>query len=314
MTAYFTTDMSLKMDPGFRKITEGFLNDPRAFDEACAKAWFKLTHRDLGPRARYLGTEVPEEEFIWQDPIPAVDHSLIDESQVASLKEAILDSGLNVSELVRTAWASASTYRKSDMRGGANGARIRLSPQKDWIANNPQELTGVLDKLESVQSDFNNENEGVQVSLADVIVLGGAAGIEQAAADGGHTVSVPFVPGRADAEQEMTDVDSFAVLELKADAFRNYYTDESYGAPSSHQPPHHYLDQLNRLYSHLQYPWVCVRTPRRDVLPLKFQLLTHTSPRLTPVIKTLRLIEVTAHVVHRTPYCPYRTRPQLLAS
>lgn len=228
----FTTDMSLKMDPGFREITEGFLNDPKAFDEAFAKAWFKLTHRDLGPRARYLGTEVPEEEFVWQDPIPAVDHTLIDDSQIASLKKTILDSGLSVPELVRTAWASASTYRKSDMRGGANGARIRLSPQKDWVANSPQELSGILDKLETVQSDFNSANEGVQVSLADVIVLGGVAGIEQAAADGGHTVSIPFVPGRADAEQEMTDVDSFAVLEPTADAFRNYYSDESYGAPT----------------------------------------------------------------------------------
>jgi len=227
-----TTDMSLKMDPGFREITEGFLNDPKAFDEAFAKAWFKLTHRDLGPRARYLGTEVPSEEFVWQDPIPAVEHDLIDESQIASLKAAILDSGLSIPELVRTAWASASTYRKSDMRGGANGARVRLSPQRDWVVNNPQELTGVLGKLEEIQADFNSNNEGVQVSLADLIVLGGAAGIEQAAADGGHSVSVPFSPGRADADQEMTDVDSFAVLEPTADAFRNYYSDESYGAPT----------------------------------------------------------------------------------
>ena len=228
----FTTDMSLKMDPGFRKISEGFLNDPKAFDEAFAKAWFKLTHRDLGPRARYLGTEVPSEEFVWQDPIPAVEHALIDESQIASLKTSILDSGLSIPELVRTAWASASTYRKSDMRGGANGARIRLSPQKDWDANNPQELTGVLEKLQTIQADFNSANEGVQVSLADVIVLGGAAGIEQAAADAGHAVSVPFMPGRGDADQEMTDVDSFAVLEPTADAFRNYYSDKSYGTPT----------------------------------------------------------------------------------
>jgi len=227
-----TTDMSLKMDPGFREISEGFLNDPKAFDEAFAKAWFKLTHRDLGPRARYLGKEVPSEAFVWQDPIPTIEHDLIDDSQIASLKKTILDSGLSIPELVRTAWASASTYRSSDMRGGANGARIRLAPQKDWVANNPEELTGVLGKLDTIQADFNGSNDGVQVSIADLIVLGGVAAIEQAATDAGLTVIVPFTPGRADAEQEMTDVDSFAVLEPTADAFRNYYSDESYGAPT----------------------------------------------------------------------------------
>ena len=201
-----TTDLTLKEDPGFRKISERFLKNPKEFDAAFARAWFKLTHRDLGPRARYVGSEIPEEAFIWQDPVPAVDHKLISDSDIASLKSEILESGLSVPELVRTAWASASTYRGSDMRGGANGARIRLAPQKDWEANDPKELARVLKKLEKVQSDFNNKaSGGKKVSLADLIVLGGAAAIEKAASDAGQKVKVPFTPGRTDATQEMTD-------------------------------------------------------------------------------------------------------------
>jgi len=221
-----TTDLALKEDPGFRKISERFLNNPKEFDRAFAKAWFKLTHRDLGPRERYLGSEVPEEVFVWQDPVPAVDHK-ISEKDANKLKSKILNSGLTVPELVRAAWASASTYRGSDMRGGANGARVRLAPQKDWDANDPKELANVLNKLEKIRKDFGKK----KVSMADLIVLGGAAAIEKAAKDAGHKVKVPFNPGRGDATQGMTDVHSFAVLEPKADAFRNYYSDGAYGSP-----------------------------------------------------------------------------------
>ena len=229
----FTTDLALKEDPGFREIAERFLNNPNEFDLAFAKAWFKLTHRDMGPTTRYLGNEIPEEVFIWQDPVPAVDYTLIDANDAAKLKANILKSGLTVPELVGTAWASASTYRGSDMRGGANGARIQLLPQKDWAANNPRELAAVLETLTRVQEDFNKSlSGGKQVSLADVIVLGGAAGVEQAAKDAGVSVEVPFTPGRTDASQEMTDVASFAVLEPNADAFRNYYSEASYGSPT----------------------------------------------------------------------------------
>ena len=229
----FTTDLSLKMDPEFRAISERFLKNPKQFDEAFAKAWFKLTHRDLGPRARYLGSEIPAETFIWQDPVPAVDHALIDAKDVRKLKADILKSGLSVSDLVKTAWASASSFRGSDMRGGANGARVALAPQKDWAANDPQDLAKALDVLRGVQSDFNKSARGgKQVSLADVIVLGGAAAIEKAAKDAGHDIDVPFIPGRGDASQEMTDVESFAVLEPTADAFRNYYTSDSYLSPT----------------------------------------------------------------------------------
>jgi catalase-peroxidase len=228
-----TTDLSLREDPGFRKISERFLKNPKEFDLAFAKAWFKLTHRDLGPRARYLGSEVPEEAFVWQDPVPAVDHKLINAKDTDKLKAGILKSRLTVPELVRTAWASASTFRGSDMRGGANGARVRLAPQKDWEANNPEELARVLNTLRAVQQDFNKSlSGGKQVSLADVIVLGGAAAIEKAAKEAGHKIEVPFMPGRNDASQEMTDVNSFAVLEPTADAFRNYYSDASYGSPA----------------------------------------------------------------------------------
>ena len=229
----FTTDLTLKKDPEFRKISERFLDNPREFDLAFAKAWFKLIHRDMGPRARYVGAEVPAEELLWQDPVPAVDYQLIDARDVAKLKSKILDSGLTVPELVRTAWASAASYRGTDMRGGANGARVRLAPQKDWPANNPDELSKVLKKLEKIQQDFNKaQSGGKKVSLADVIVLGGSAAVEQAAKDAGHSVKVPFTPGRADASQKQTDVKSFAVLEPTADGFRNYFGKGNAGSPA----------------------------------------------------------------------------------
>ena len=228
----FTTDMALKKDPGFRKITERFLKNPKAFDLAFARAWFKLTHRDLGPRARYVGSEVPKDVFIWQDPVPAVDHKLVNKRDISKLKAKILKSGLSTGELVRTAWASASSYRGSDMRGGANGARIALAPQKDWEVNNPAELSKVLKKLKAIQKSFNKSlPRGKKVSLADIIVLGGAAAIEKAAKNAGAKVKVPFKPGRMDATQKMTDVKSFAVLEPTADAFRNFYN-PSYASPA----------------------------------------------------------------------------------
>ncbi len=218
-----TTDLALRMDPEYEKISRRFYENPDQFAEAFAKAWYKLTHRDMGPKARYLGPEVPEEDLIWQDPIPAASHPQIDESDVVALKGKILDSGLTVSQLVTTAWASASTFRGSDMRGGANGARIRLAPQKDWTVNNPAQLSKVLDVLTGIQDEFNAaQSGGKTVSIADLIVLGGCAGVEKAAKDAGHEVSVPFTPGRADATQEQTDVESFAVLEPIADGFRNY--------------------------------------------------------------------------------------------
>jgi catalase-peroxidase len=218
-----TTDLSLRFDPVYEKISRRFMENPDQFADAFARAWFKLTHRDMGPRARYLGPEVPAEELIWQDPIPAVDHKLIDAQDIASLKGKILASGLSVSELVSTAWASASTFRGSDKRGGANGARIRLAPQKDWKVNQPAQLAKVLKTLEGIQSAFNSaQSGGKKVSLADLIVLAGCAGVEQAAKNAGHKVMVPFTPGRMDASQEQTDTASFAVLEPKADGFRNF--------------------------------------------------------------------------------------------
>ncbi len=212
-----TTDLSLRFDPAYEKISRRFMENPDQFADAFARAWFKLTHRDMGPIARYLGPLVPKETLIWQDPIPAVDHPLIGEQDIAALKAKILASGLSVSQLVSTAWASASTFRGSDKRGGANGARIRLSPQKDWEVNQPAQLKTVLQKLEAIQKEF-----GKKVSLADLIVLGGAAAVEKAAKDAGVDVKVPFTPGRMDASQEQTDVDSFAPLEPRADGFRNY--------------------------------------------------------------------------------------------
>jgi len=229
----FTTDIALKADPDFRKITERFLKSPKEFDMAFAKAWFKLTHRDLGPRSRYVGSDIPEEEFIWQDPVPAAGDKLISNSDAEVLESMILKSGLTIPELVRTAWASASSFRGSDMRGGANGARIALAPQKDWEANNPKELDKVLKALEVVRKDFNKTLEGGKtVSLADTIVIGGNAAVEEAAKKAGHNVEISFKPGRTDASQKQTDVKSFAWLEPTADAFRNYYTDRSYGNPA----------------------------------------------------------------------------------
>ncbi|MGB1562314.1 MAG: catalase/peroxidase HPI [Sinimarinibacterium flocculans] len=228
----FTTDLALKEDPAYRKITQKWLENPAEFEAAFARAWFKLTHRDMGPTSRYLGSMVPQETFVWQDPVPPVDHKLIDAKDIARLKKDLLASGLTVPELVRTAWASASTYRDTDMRGGANGARLRLAPQKDWPVNQPEELARVLPKLEAVQQRFNKSaSGGKRVSLADVIVLGGVAAVEKAAADASHKIDVPFTPGRTDATQAMTDVEAFAFLEPTADGFRNYL------AEGNAQPP-----------------------------------------------------------------------------
>ena len=229
----FTTDLSLKFDPSYREISERFLENPAEFELAFAKAWFKLTHRDMGPRARYLGSEVPAEVLSWQDPVPAVDYELVNAKDVAKLKSEILASGLTIPELVRTAWASASTFRGTDMRGGANGARIRLAPQKDWEVNNPDELSKVLSRLEGIQKGFNtSQSDEKKVSLADLIVLGGSAAIEKAAANAGQDVQVPFIPGRTDASQDQTDVESFAVLQPNADGFRNYFGEGNRRTPT----------------------------------------------------------------------------------
>ncbi|MYM64464.1 catalase/peroxidase HPI [Pseudomaricurvus sp. HS19] len=229
----FTTDLSLKMDPEYRKIAKRFQENPQEFELAFAKAWFKLTHRDMGPRARYLGSLVPAEELVWQDPVPAADYKMISKGDVKKLKGKILESGLTVPELVRTAWASASTFRDTDKRGGANGARLRLAPQKDWAVNNPAEVKKVVAKLESIQKEFNEGKWGnTKVSVADLIVLGGAAAIEKAAKDAGYDVEVPFAPGRTDASQAQTDVVSFGYLEPRADGFRNYYGKEAALSPA----------------------------------------------------------------------------------
>jgi catalase-peroxidase len=256
-----TTDLSLRFDPKYEKISRRFMENPDEFAEAFAKAWFKLTHRDMGPRTRYLGPEVPDEELIWQDPIPAVDHKLVDEKDIASLKGKILASGLSVSELVSTAWAAASTFRGSDKRGGANGARIRLAPQKDWEVNQPAQLAKVLKFLESIQAKFNDaQSGGKKISLADLIVLAGCAGIEQAARSAGHKVKVPFTPGRMDTSQEQTDEESFAVLEPKADGFRNYQ---------------------KTLYA----------VSAEELLVDKAQLLTLTAPEMTVLVGGLRVLK-----------------------
>jgi catalase-peroxidase len=219
----FTTDLSLRVDPDYEKIARGFLGNPQRFAETFSKAWYKLTHRDMGPISRYLGPFVPAELLQWQDPIPAVDHELIEEHDIAALKSTILASGLSISQLVSTAWASASTFRGTDKRGGANGARIRLAPQKDWEVNQPSKLAKVLQVMEEIQKNFNEAASlGTKVSLADLIVLGGCAAVEEAAKRNGNDVKVPFAPGRMDATQEQTDVNSFAVLEPLADGFRNY--------------------------------------------------------------------------------------------
>jgi catalase-peroxidase len=218
-----TTDISLKVDPVYEKISRRFMENPDQFADAFARAWFKLTHRDMGPRSRYLGSLVPKEELIWQDPVPGVDHELVDDKDIEALKAKVLGSGLSIPQLVITAWASASTFRGSDKRGGANGARIRLAPQKDWEVNQPAELAKVLAKLEAIQKEFNSAQKGgKRISLADLIVLAGSAAVEEAAKKAGHEVKVPFAPGRMDASQEQTDVESFAVLEPSADGFRNY--------------------------------------------------------------------------------------------
>jgi len=219
----FTTDLSLKVDPIYEPISRRFYENPDAFADAFAKAWYKLTHRDMGPHARFIGSRVPDQQMLWQDPVPEVDHELVDDSDVADLKKKLLASGLSISQLVRTAWASAASFRGTDKRGGANGARIRLAPQKDWAVNEPDELANVLQTLEKIQSDFNAaQSNGRKISLADTIVLGGCAAVEEAAKQAGHAVAVPFAPGRTDATQEQTDVDSFAVLEPTHDGFRNY--------------------------------------------------------------------------------------------
>ncbi|SDC16790.1 catalase/peroxidase HPI [Paraburkholderia lycopersici] len=259
-----TTDLSLRFDPDYERISRRFMEHPAEFADAFARAWFKLTHRDMGPRARYLGPEVPKEELIWQDPIPAVDHPLVNEQDMVSLKQKIAASGLSVGELVSTAWASASTFRGSDKRGGANGARIRLAPQKDWAVNQPGQLAKVLAVLEGIQSEFNGaQSGGKKVSLADLIVLAGGVGIEQAAQEAGHKISVPFTPGRMDASQEQTDVVSTAVLEPRADGFRNY---------------------LQR-----KFP-----ASAEALLIDKAQLLTLTAPEMTVLIGGLRVLGVAA--------------------
>ena len=255
-----TADLSLRFDPIYEPIARDYLVNPEKFADAFARAWFKLTHRDMGPRSRYLGPEVPAEELIWQDPVPAVDHALVDAQDITALKGQILASGLTVSQLVSTAWASAATFRGSDMRGGANGARIRLAPQKDWEVNQPDQLAKVLSALEGVQQQFNSAQPGSKkVSLADLIVLGGCAAIEQAARNAGQTVTVPFAPGRTDATQKQTDVDSFAVLEPKADGFRNY--------------------QKSRF-----------SVTAEELLVDKAQLLTLTAPEMTVLIGGMRVL------------------------
>jgi catalase-peroxidase len=276
-----TTDLSLRFDPVYEKISRRFMENPDQLADAFARAWFKLTHRDMGPRARYLGPEVPAEELIWQDPIPAVNHKLIDAQDIASLKPKILASGLSVSELVSTAWASASTFRGSDKRGGANGARIRLAPQKDWEVNQPAVLAKVLQTLEGIQKDFNrSQSGGKKVSLADLVVLGGCAGVEQAAKNAGHKVTVPFAPGRMDASQEQTDVASFAVLEPKADGFRNYQkTRNGFSA--------------------------------EELLVDKAQLLTLTAPEMTVLVGGLRVLNAN---VGQSKHGVFTKRPEALTN
>jgi catalase-peroxidase len=275
----FTTDIALKMDPEYQKISKRFLDNPKEFEIAFAKAWFKLTHRDMGPKARYVGAEVPAEEFIWQDPIPKADHKLIDAKDISKLKSAILASDLTIPELVRTAWASAATFRGTDMRGGANGARIRLAPQKDWEVNDPAELAKVLARLETIQTDFNRSLKGgKKVSLADVIVLGGTAAVEEAAKKAGVKLQVPFKPGRMDASQEQTDVHSAAVLEPKADGFRNYFGKESPLSPA-------------------------------EMLVERANLLTLSVPEMTVLVGGMRVLEANAgHAKHGV----FTTRPGIL--
>ena len=276
-----TADLSLRYDPIYEPIARRFLQNPAEFEDAFARAWFKLTHRDMGPRSRYLGPEVPAEDLIWQDPVPAVDHELVDTQDIAVLKQSILASGLSISQLVATAWASASTFRGSDMRGGANGARIRLAPQKDWQVNQPEQLKTVLAALEKIQQEFNSSQKGgKKVSLADLIVLAGTAAIEQAAKNAGQGVSVPFLPGRTDASQEQTDVASFGVLEPKADGFRNYQKSPS-------------------------------RIPAEERLLDKAQLLTLSAPEMTVLIGGLRALNAN---VGQSPHGVLTRRPGVLSN
>lgn len=276
-----TADLSLRMDPIFGPIAKRFRDNPEEFADAFARAWFKLTHRDMGPRSRYLGPEVPEEELIWQDPVPPVDHELIDEQDIADLKAKLLASGLSVSQLVSTAWASASTFRGSDKRGGANGARIRLAPQKDWEVNQPAQLAEVLAALEGIQTEFNISQPGTKkVSLADLIVLGGAAAIEQAAKNAGHTLVVPFTPGRTDASQEQTEIYSFAVMEPKADGFRNYLKD-NFSASAE------------------------------EMLIDRAQLLTLTAPEMTVLLGGLRVLNAN---YEQSPHGVFTQRPETLTN
>ena len=276
-----TTDLSLRFDPAYEKISRRFYENPDAFADAFARAWYKLTHRDMGPIERYLGPLVPKEQLLWQDPIPAVDHELIGEGDIAALKAKILASGLSVSQLVSTAWASASTFRGSDKRGGANGARIRLTPQKDWEVNQPAELANVLGKLEAIKDEFNASQSGdKKVSLADVIVLGGAAAIEKAAKDAGHDVKVPFTPGRMDASQEQTDAHSFAPLEPAADGFRNYLSGRQRLSPEEH-------------------------------LVDRAQLLTLTAPEMTVLVGGLRVLGAN---VGQSTHGVFTERPETLTN
>ena len=276
-----TTDLSLKADPAYEKISRRFYEHPLEFAEAFAKAWFKLTHRDMGPRSKYLGSEVPKEVFVWQDPIPEVNHQLVDEKDIKSLKSKILSSGLTVSELVSTAWASASTFRGSDKRGGANGGRIRLAPQKDWAVNNPKELALTLAKFETIKEEFDKtQKDGKKISLADLIVLGGCAAVEKAAKDAGFDITVPFTPGRADASQEQTDVESFAFLEPLADGFRNFIKAK-------------------------------FRVSPEELLVDKAQLLTLTAPEMTALIGGMRVLKTNAD---KSNHGVFTNRPEVLTN
>jgi catalase-peroxidase len=276
-----TTDLALRVDPVYERISRRFMENPAQLADAFARAWFKLTHRDMGPRARYLGPEVPAEELLWQDPIPAANHPLIDGQDIAALKSKIMASGLPVSQLVSTAWASASTFRGSDKRGGANGARIRLAPQKDWEVNQPAQLAKVLKTLEGIQTAFNSaQSGGKKVSLADLIVLAGCAGVERAAKNAGHEVSVPFTPGRMDASQEQTDVESFEVLEPIADGFRNY---------------------LKGKYT----------IPAEALLIDKAQLLTLSAPEMTVLVGGMRVLNTHAGQVR---HGVFTKRPEALTN
>jgi catalase-peroxidase len=271
----------MRMDPDYEKISRHFHNNPDEFADAFARAWFKLTHRDMGPKSRYLGAEVPAEDLLWQDPIPSVDHELIDAQDIADLKGKILASGLSISELVSTAWASAATFRGSDKRGGANGARIRLAPQKDWDVNQPEQLAKVLETLEGIQTGFNAaQSGGKKVSLADLIVLGGCAAVEQAAKNAGHSVEVPFTPGRGDATQEQTDIEAFDVLEPFADGFRNYLKTE---------------------YS----------VSAEELLIDRAQLLTLTAPEMTVLLGGMRALDAN---VGQSQHGVFTNRPGLLTN